>query len=153
MDAAQLSRNPWCRYADDGLLHCKTLQQAEMVLQKLQQKFKECGLDLHPDKTKIVYCKDGKRKRQFPVKSFIFLGYEFRARTCKNTKQNSMFTNFTPAVSKDALKSMRAKTRKYNVRGRADLSIDAIAKWFNPILSGWSNYYGYYSKSALSPVW
>lgn len=143
----------WCRYADDGLVHCKTLQQAEMVLQKLEQRFKKCGLDLHPDKTKIVYCKDGKRKREFPVKSFNFLGYEFRARGCKNTTLNSLFTSFTPAISKAAIKSMRATTRKYNVRNRADLSINEIAKWFNPILTGWLNYYGQYNRSAMYPVW
>jgi RNA-directed DNA polymerase len=104
---------------------------------KLKQRFRECGLELHPDKTKIVYCKDENRKRIFPLNSFTFLGYEFRARVCKNTKQNSIFLSFTPAASKVAMKSMRAKTRSHNVRNRADLSIESIAKWFNPILSGW----------------
>jgi hypothetical protein len=143
----------WCRYADDGVLHCRTLQQAELTLQRLEQKFKECGLELHREKTKIFYCKDGNRKKKFLVNSFTFLGYEFRARACKNTKKNSIFTSFTPAVSKAAIKSMRSKTRDHGVRNRADLNIANIARWFDPILSGWLNYYGRYSRSAMYPVW
>lgn len=143
---------PWCRYADDGLLHCETLEQAETLLEKLKQRFSECGLELHPDKTKIVYCKDGKRKGNYPNKEFTFLGYTFRSRECKNSKTNKLFESFTPAVSKAALKSMRAITRRSGVRWRTDLSLDEIAKWFNPILQGWLNYYGRYSRSAMYPI-
>lgn len=143
---------PWCRYADDGLLHCETEQQAQQMLEELKQRFRECGLELHPDKTKIVYCKDGSRKKKYPSKSFDFLGYTFRGRRCKNNKRNSIFMNFTPAISKVAMKSMRAKVRKDNVRNRADLGLNQIAKWYNPILQGWLNYYGRYSRSAMYPV-
>jgi RNA-directed DNA polymerase len=143
----------WCRYADDGLVHCKTLQRAEMILEELKARFAECGLELHPDKTKIVYCKDGARKKDYPNKSFKFLGYEFRARLCKNNKRNSMFINFTPAVSKEAAKSMRATTKRYNWRNRTDLSLAEIAQRYNPVLQGWLNYYGRYSRSAMYPVW
>lgn len=143
---------PWCRYADDGLLHCRTLRQAETLLQKLKQRFNECGLELHPDKTKIVYCKDAKRKGKYPNKEFNFLGYTFRCRECKNRKTNKLFESFTPAVSKVALKSMRAITRRSGVRRRTELSLEEIAKWFNPILKGWLNYYGYYSRSAMYPI-
>lgn len=144
---------PWCRYADDGLAHCETEEEAKQLLAELTNRFKECGLELHPNKTKIVYCKDGSRKKGHPNKSFDFLGYTFRARPCKNTKRDSMFMNFTPAVSKEALKSMRSTTRKYNLRNRTDLSLADIARWYNPILQGWLNYYGKYSRSALYPVW
>ena len=94
---------PWCRYADDGLAHCKTEREAQELLQALSKRFAACGLELHPDKTKIVYCKDGSRKGKYPNISFDFLGYTFRARTCKNSKSNTLFVNFTPAVSKTAL--------------------------------------------------
>jgi RNA-directed DNA polymerase len=144
---------PWCRYADDGLAHCETEEEAKQLLAELTTRFKECGLELHPHKTKIVYCKDGSRKKVYPNKSFDFLGYTFRARLCKNTKRNSMFMNFTPAVSKEALKSMRAMTRKYDLRNRTDLSLSDIARWYNPILRGWLNYYGKYNRSALYSVW
>lgn len=144
---------PWCRYADDGLLHCHTEQQAQQLLGELKDRFNVCGLELHPEKTKIVYCKDGSRKGRYSNTEFDFLGYTFRRRVCKNRKRNSFFMNFTPAVSKKALKSMREKTRKANWRNRTDLSIDDIAERYNPILQGWLNYYGEYSRSALYPVW
>jgi RNA-directed DNA polymerase len=144
---------PWCRYADDGLAHCKMEKEAKQLLSELKTRFEECGLELHPDKTKIVYCKDGSRKKEYPNKSFDFLGYTFRARPCKNTKRNSIFSNFTPAVSKGALKLMRATTRKYDLRNRTDLKLTDIARWYNPILQGWLNYYGKYNRSALYPVW
>lgn len=144
---------PWCRYADDGLVHCNTQKEAEEMLAALSARFSECGLELHPEKTQIVYCKDGARKGGYPNKSFDFLGYTFRTRLCKNTKRNSMFMNFTPAVSKAAIKSMRAKTKKYNLRNRTDLSLEEIARWYNPVLNGWLNYYGKYTRSAMYPVW
>lgn len=143
---------PWCRYADDGLIHCQTLQQAEKILEALKQRMTECGLELNPEKTKIVYCKDGKRKGQYPNKSFDFLGYTFRGRLCKNNKRKSVFVNFTPAVSPAALSSMRALTRKYGLRNRTDLSLHDIARRYNPILQGWWNYYGAYSRAALYPI-
>ena len=148
----QHSESPWCRYADDGLVHCKSLQQAQEILCELKQRFAECELELHPDKTKIVYCKDGSRKGDYPITSFDFLGYTFKARVCKNTKRNSLFMNFTPAVSKAAMKSMRATTKRSNLRNRTDLSLDDIARWYNPILQGWLNYYGAYNRSRLYPV-
>lgn len=145
-------RSPWCRYADDGLVHCRTLQEAEEVLKALKQRMGECGLELHPDKTKIVYCKDGQRRGKYPNKSFDFLGYTFRARRCKNSKHNSVFVNFTPAVSKDALHAMRATVRKHGVRNCTHLSLQDIARWYNPILQGWWNYYGAYNRSALYAI-
>jgi RNA-directed DNA polymerase len=147
------SEVPWCRYADDGLLHCKTEAEAQLLLSDLSRRFAECGLELHPEKTKIVYCKDSNRKGKYPQKEFTFLGYTFRARRSKNSRDNTIFASFTPAVSKAALKSMRAKTKKYNVRNRTDLELKDIAKWFNPILQGWLNYYGQYNRSSLYQVW
>ncbi len=51
----QFPRLPFCRYADDGLVHCRSLKQAEYVRERLAQRLKECGLELHPVKTRIVY--------------------------------------------------------------------------------------------------
>lgn len=143
---------PWCRYADDGLAHCKSENQAQKLLSELTERFKQCGLELHPEKTKIVYCKDGNRRGIYSRTSFDFLGYTFRGRVCRS-KQNNLFVGFTPAISKAAQKSMRAKTRRYNMRNRTDLSLKDIAKWYNPVLQGWLNYYGKYSRSALYSVW
>lgn len=148
----KFSDNLWCRYADDGLVHCRTQQEAEMILSKLHVRFAECGLELHPVKTKIVYCKDGRRKGRHEETKFDFLGYTFRPRFAKNRWRNSIFVNFSPAVSALALKAMCAKIRKDGIRNRTELSLQDIARWYNPILQGWLNYYGKYYPSALYRV-
>ena len=142
----------WCRYADDGLVHCKSEAQANYILNQLKMRFEECNLELHPIKTKIVYCKDGARKAKYENTSFDFLGYTFRARVVKNTKRETLFINFTPAVSKSALKAMRAKTRKANFRNQSNLTLQDIARLYNPVLRGWLQYYGKFYPSALYPV-
>jgi group II intron reverse transcriptase/maturase len=135
-------QNDWCRYADDGLVHTKTKEEAYLILEQLNQRFNECGLQIHPDKTKIVYCKDDRCNCDHQNVSFDFLGYTFTARTVKNSKDDSVFTGFNPAVSKTATKAMRDKTRSFNWHLRSDLALADIAKIFNPILRGWINYYG-----------
>lgn len=143
---------PWCRYADDALTHCKTEREAQQLLVVLNQRFKECGLELHPEKTKVVYCKDGKRKGEYQNTEFNFLGYCFRRRWVKNRERNDLFLSFMPAVSKEAVKLMKSAIRKSGLRNRTDLSLNDIAKIYNPVLRGWINYYGHYSRSELGPV-
>ena len=147
-----LPDTPWCRYADDGLVHCRTEQEAQAIKVALEARLLQCGLEMHPTKTKIVYCKDGQRKGHYPNTQFDFLGYTFRPRLVKNRKRNSMFVNFTPAVSNSALTSMRQATRKLNYRNRSNLSLADIARLHNPILRGWMEYYGRFYPSALYPV-
>ena len=147
------SDRPWCRYADDGLVHLESEHDAWEMYAELKQRFAACGLELHPEKTKIVYCKDDARKGNYQNTSFDFLGYTFRPRSCKSPKGNSLFVGFTPAVSGKAMKGMRSRVRKLNVRNRTDLTLEAIAKWLNPILRGWLNYYGVYRRSCLNPLW
>ena len=142
----------WCRYADDGLVHCRTEQQAQAILAALVARFAECGLELHPYKTRVVYCKDGSRKGKYPNTQFDFLGYTFRARSVKNRKRNSMFVSFTPAVSSRALKAMRQETRRRDFRNRSDLSLEDISKCYDPVLRGWLEYYGRFYPSAMYPV-
>jgi group II intron reverse transcriptase/maturase len=139
----------WCRYADDGLVHCKSEAQACFMLRVLRQRFGECGLELHTEKTKIVYCKDGRRKRDYCKTSFDFLGYNFRCRSCKDPRTNQMFLGFMPAVSSSALKAMRQKIRKMRIRSRTDLSLAEIAAWINPLIRGWLMYYGAFYRSEM----
>jgi RNA-directed DNA polymerase len=143
---------PWCRYADDGLVHCRTETQALALEAALAERFAQCGLEMHPDKTHVVYCKDQSRKGQYPTTKFDFLGYCFRPRVVKNRKRNTLFVSFTPAVSASALKTMRAKTRRLNYRNRTELSLNDIARLHNPVLRGWMAYYGRFCPSAMSPV-
>lgn len=142
----------WCRYADDGLLHCKTLKQAEFFLGILKKRFQECGLEMHSEKTKIVYCRDSDRQKKYPITSFDFLGFTFRPRGAKN-KYGKLFTSFLPAASKKALKAMTAETRRRGFRNSTELELKDISRMYNRVLRGWYNYYGKYYVSALDPLW
>ena len=143
---------PWCRYADDGVTHCKTDAEAQALLVELRQRFAECGLEMHPEKTKIVYCKDSKRKDDYPDTKFKFLGYEFRRRTVRCYYKNKLTSSFNPAICKEAKKDICKTIRETGIRNRSDLSLEQVALWLNPMLNGWINYYGRFNKSALKPV-
>jgi group II intron reverse transcriptase/maturase len=143
---------PWCRYADDGLVHCRSEREAEALRAELQARLAECHLELHPTKTKIVYCKDGKRKATYPNVKFDFLGYCFRPRWVRRLRDNIMFCGFNPAVSPAALKTMRSTIRDLGIRHRTQMSLADIALQINPLLRGWIEYYGRYASSALAPV-
>jgi RNA-directed DNA polymerase len=145
--------NPFCRYADDGLIHCGSEREAQGILNHLKERFAECGLKIHPDKTRIVYCKDGRRKGKSSNWNFDFLGYTFRPRLVLNTKNKSLFVGFSPAVSPKALKGMRQEIRKSNIRNRSDLSLQQIAEVFNPVLRGWIQYYGRHHGEELEPMY
>jgi RNA-directed DNA polymerase len=144
-------QNPWARYADDGIAHCRTKEEAETLLASLNQRFNECGLELHPDKTRIVYCKDDDRRGNHPVTKFDFLGYTFRPRRSKN-KYGKHFINFTPAVSNKACKAIRQAIRQWRIHLKPEKELIDLSNMFNPIIRGWINYYGYFYKSGLYPV-
>ena len=146
------SQVPWCRYADDGLLHCQTEGQAKNLKGELRERFAECGLQLHPEKTKIVYCKDGTRRKEYPEVQFDFLGYAFRPRIVKNRKDGNIFASYTPAVSKTAQKAMCALIRGSGVRNQTERSLVDISRQWDPILRGWLQYYGKFCPTAMDPV-
>ncbi len=142
---------PFARYADDAVAHCYTRQSAEALLESLKKRMPECKLELHPDKTRIIYCHDSKRRGNYPEASFDFLGYTFRPRMSKN-KLGELFTNFTPAVSNKAKKHMRQTIRGWRIQLKSDKSLEDLSRMFNPIVRGWINYYGRFYKSSLYPV-
>ena len=119
--------------------------------EELVARFRECGLELHPGKTKIVYCKDDLRRKDYPVTSFDFLGYTFRPRQSKN-RHGKFFINFSPAVSNKAGKAMREKARGWKMHLRSDKSLEDLSRMFSPVIRGWINYYGRFYKSALYPT-
>jgi group II intron reverse transcriptase/maturase len=143
---------PWCRYADDGLVHCRTKPEAEALKAKLQARLAECHLEMHPTKTKVVYCKDGKRKDRYPNVQFDFLGYCFRPRLVRRFRDHTLFCGFNPAVSPSAMKAMREAIRDLNIWHQTQLSLQDIAQQLNPLLRGWIEYYGRYAPSALYPL-
>ncbi|MDR4508439.1 MAG: reverse transcriptase domain-containing protein [Candidatus Brocadiaceae bacterium] len=138
------------RFADDGLVHCRSLKQAEDVLAAIKKRLKECGLELHPEKTKIVYCKDVDRKGSHEHESFDFLGYTFCPRLSKN-RYGKTFVNFTPAISNNAANRIRKEIRSWQIHLRSDKNLTDLAKMFRSQVQGWVNYYGHYYKSAMYP--
>ena len=144
-------QHPFCRYADDAVAHCRTEAEALRLRRVLEVRFKECGLELHPEKSKIVYCKDDDRRKNYSHTSFDFLGYTFRSRRSKN-RWGKHFINFTPGVSNKAGKTMRQKARRWNLQLRSDKSLEDLSRMFSPIIRGWINYYGKFYKSALYPT-
>lgn len=139
------------RYADDSIVHCRTERQAQEVRKAIAERLQRCGLELHPEKTKIVYCKDDLRRRTYPNEKFDFLGYTFQPRRSKNRK-GKFFINFSPAVSSKAAKAIRDKIRSWNLPRRSDKAIEDLSRMFNPIIRGWLRYYGRYYRSALYPT-
>jgi group II intron reverse transcriptase/maturase len=142
---------PFARYADDGVIHCRTLKDAETLLENLKERLKECKLELHPEKTRIVYCKDDKRKGDYPNTSFDFLGYSFRVRECKS-KKGKIFYSFNPAVSNTAKKIMKQTIRRWKLHLKPYLTIEQLSREINPIIRGWINYYGHFRKSEMYTV-
>ena len=145
-------KNPWCRYADDAVVHCETKGEAEHLLTMLRERFQQCQLELHSEKTKVVYCKDVNRRESHPNTMFTFLGYDFRPRGAKKKGDGSLFLSFIPGASKEAQKAMCRKIRKTGLRSKTELSLEDIAEKYNPLLRGWIEYYGRYTPSALYPV-
>ena len=107
---------------------------------------------LHPDKTRIVYCKDSNRRGQHEHTSFTFLGFAFRPRKAVNGKTGEQFTSFSPAISPEALKAKGDRLRKMRIHRRTDLTLNDLAAWLNPIVAGWMRYYGRFYRSALDPL-
>lgn len=139
------------RYADDAVVHCVTERQAREVLAALTARMADVGLRLHPDKTKIVYCKSEKRRADYGHTSFTFLGYTFAPRPARR-KDGKPFLGFLPAVSRDALTEMGRQVRRWRLHLWSGRSLDELAHEINPIVVGWMNYYGRFYRSALSPL-
>jgi RNA-directed DNA polymerase len=142
----------FCRYADDGIIHCRSKAQAEFALTKIRDRFLQCNLELHPQKTKIVYCKDINRKMDYSCVQFTFLGYTFRPRKSVD-KIGRVYVNFAPAVSRSALKAMRQTIRGWHIQLKFDKSLSDLSSMFNPILRGWYQYYGKFHSSAMYALW
>ena len=139
---------PFERYADDAVCHCRTQAQANYLKARLERRFAECGLELHPEKTKIVYCKDDNRAGDFPNTQFDFLGYTFRSRLAKSSN-GKFFVSFSPAISAKAAKAIRQEVRGWALQRRTGMTLHDLAQTYNAVIRGWVNYYGAFHKSAL----
>ena len=140
---------PFERYADDVICHCRSAEQARALWSALEARFTACRRALHPQKTKLVYCKDANRRGDFPFPSFDFLGYSFRPR--KAMWRDSQYgVSFLPAASPKALKGIRRTIRRWSFHHRPDKTLDDLARMFHPSIQGWINYYSHFYRSALS---
>ncbi len=143
---------PFERYADDILLHCKTEKQARFIRDKIEQRLKRCKLELHPDKTRLVYCKDEQRNKEYPNTRFDFLGYTFMPRL-NRTRNGELFVSFSPAISDKAKKSIRQTIKRWRLHRWSGATLNSIAAEINPVVRGWINYYGRYIRSEVrSPL-
>jgi RNA-directed DNA polymerase len=138
---------PFERYADDAVIHCATERQARHLLADLAERLGSVGLELHPDKTKIVYCQDTKRRGEAEHTSFDFLGYTFRGRRAKGPR--GVFTNFSPAMSTAAKKAKGGQIRAWHLTRWSGSDLSSVAEEINPQVRGWINYYGAFYRSEL----
>jgi RNA-directed DNA polymerase len=140
------------RFADDAVVHCVTERQACEVRDAIGRRFAGIGLGLHPDKTKIVYCKDSNRRRDYPMVSFTFCGYAFRPRKAFSKAEGKAFTSFTPAVSPDKVSGMSRKVESWKIHRRTNLNLADIAREMNPVLRGWLNYFTVFYSTMVTPL-
>lgn len=141
--------NPFERYADDVVVHCKNRFEAERLLEMIRSRLQAYKLELSPEKTKIIYCKDDKRGGEYQNTKFDFLGYTFKMRGAKS-KNGNLFRSFLPAIGDKAIKKIIEKMKDLEIHSRTDRTLSEIADICNPIIRGWITYYGKFYKSALN---
>ena len=139
---------PFERYADDAVCHCGSLEEAEQLKAKLTNRLKECKLELHPQKTKIVYCKDDNRKGEYENISFDFLGFTFQPRLLKSYT-GKFFVGFNPAISSKAAKRIRQTIKKWRIQLRSSLSLEDISRFYSSTIRGWINYYALFGNQTV----
>jgi len=142
----------YVRYADDIVIHCNSQHQSERVLELVRNRLNDCHLELHPDKTKLVYCRDFRRQGNYPIVKFDFLGYSFQPRRAKSKKTGKLFIGYDCAISISSRKRLAAKLGELNIQNMSFKSIVGIAQKLNPIIRGWINYYGKFRGYELSKV-
>jgi RNA-directed DNA polymerase len=142
---------PFARYADDAVVHCRSQAEAEHLLAEIGERLAQCKLQMHPDKSKVVYCKDSNRRKEYPRIAFTFLGFTFQPRAAV-AKQGQMFTSFLPAVSRDATVRMLRTIKGWRLQRQTSTTIEDLSARYNPVLRGWWNYYGSFYQSAMDRV-
>jgi RNA-directed DNA polymerase len=140
------------RYADDVILHCNTKVHAERVLKLVHERMESVGLELHPRKTKIVYCRDHRRKESYREVKFDFLGYSFQPRTAYSKTKKKLFIGYDCAISISSRKRIAAKLEELQVSKLTFKSIVGVAQYLNPTIRGWVHYYGKFKMYELTKV-
>lgn len=142
---------PFARYADDAVAHCRSQAEAEQLLAAIGERMAQCKLTMHPDKSKVVYCKNSNRRKAYSVIQFTFLGFTFKPRASRN-KQGTIFTGFLPAESRDAIIRMLRTIKSWQLQRQTPAAKEELSERYNPVLRGWWNYYGSFYPSALDRI-
>lgn len=140
---------PFERYADDIVIHCSTESEARDVLRAVEQRLLRCKLEAHPAKTRIVYCRDSNRTENYPHIQFDFLGYGFKPRRARNSRDGRYFVSFAPAIGRKAMRTIVRSVRGWGLHAASEKELDDFSRMFNRYIRGWVNYYGRYHPSAL----
>lgn len=145
--------NPFERYADDIVIHCSSKEGAEQLLEKLKIRMQQYGLELHPEKTKIVYCQNYLRKEKHDNNSFTFLSYSFQPRTVQDKfGRSNRFLMFKAAISQQAKTNIRTTLREILRTRWSERSLEWFAERLNPKIRGWLNYYTKFSRYEVYDV-
>jgi hypothetical protein len=139
------------RYVDDAVVHCVSERQARFVLTAIGKPMAEVGLELHPEKTRIVYCQNANRCASYEHTAFTFLGFTCRTRSVVR-RDGRVFRSFLPAISGEALRRISSQVRSWRLHHRTSLTEADLARGINPIIRGWMAYYGTFYQSALYPL-
>jgi len=140
---------PFERYADDIVIHCRTESEAQDVRRAVEQRLRRCKLEAHPEKTRIVYCRDSNRTKEHPHIQFDFLGYGFKPRRARNSRDGRYFVSFAPAIGRKAMKAIVRSVRDWGIHAASEKELDDFSRMFNRYIRGWVNYYSRYYPSAL----
>ena len=144
------SENDFVRYADDMVIHCKSKEEAESLLQAIKARLSAVALRLNEQKTRIVYCKDYRRTESHKEEQFGFLGFSYRARKSQSKhNRHKSYMAFTAEISKDNQKKITAAIKTIVNWQNTEQEISAIAEKLNNRLRGWINYFGLYGKGEL----
>jgi RNA-directed DNA polymerase len=143
---------PFERYANDTVCHCRNENEALELREVLESRLSACKLQMHPTKTKIVYCKDDRRGQEHEHVSFDFLGHTFRPRKTMNRAQRKSFTGFQPSISAKSTKRIKETMRSWKLKSKSHTPLSLIAQQVNPVLRGWMNYYGKYSLHSIKHI-
>jgi RNA-directed DNA polymerase len=146
-------QNPFERYADDIVIHCSSKEEAEQLLDKLKARMQQYELELHPEKTRVVYCKNYQRNDEHDNNSFTFLSYSFQPRTIKSQRNiGERFVVFMAGICNQAKTHIKKKMRRVLVTQWSNMTLEWFAEHLNPKIRGWMNYYTRYSKNETYQV-
>ena len=142
------------RYCDDIIIHTRSKEQSEFILDKVKERLSQFNLSVNTDKTKIVYCyrtaRGFKASKQTDC-SFDFLGYTFKPRQCES-QSGERFWGFGAGISIKSQTKILQVIRQLRLPLRTTNSVQTIAAYLRPKILGWINYYGRHCLRAMRRV-